>query len=139
MSELQQALRLKGDRYQQAWYALGMAQAGLKNNAAAREAFTRAIALDKKDAEAWFDLGLVLLDEKEFPAAREAFQKAVEFRSVNSPDAHNNIGVIHAVSGDIAAAIKEFEISGSAEAAGNLKYWREQANRVANMHKPARK
>jgi tetratricopeptide (TPR) repeat protein len=137
--ELKEAIRLKGDRYQQAWYALGMAQAGLKNAAGAREAFTRAIALDKKDAEAWFDLGLVLLDEKEFPAARAAFQKAVEFGSVNSPDAHNNIGVILAVSGDIAAAIKEFELSGSAEAAGNLKYWREQAERVANVHKPARK
>jgi tetratricopeptide (TPR) repeat protein len=129
--ELKEALRLKGDRYQQAWYALGMAQAGLKNTAAAREAFTRAIALDKKDAEAWFDLGLVLIAEKEFPAARAAFQKAVEFRSVNSPDAHNNIGVIHALTGDIAAAIKEFEISGSAEATGNLKYWREHAAGVA--------
>ena len=129
--ELKEALRLKGDRYQQAWYALGMTEAGLKNTAAAREAFTRAIALDKKDAEAWFDLGLVLLGEKEFAAARAAFQKAVEFRSVNSPDAHNNIGVIHALSGDIAAAIKEFELSGSAEAAGNLKYWREQAAGVA--------
>jgi hypothetical protein len=47
--------------------------------------------------------------------------------------------VIHALSGNIAAAIKEFEISGSAEAAGNLKYWRERAGQVANMHKPARK
>lgn len=137
--ELKEAIRLKADSYQQAWYALGMAQAGLKNTAAAREAFTRALALDKKDAEAWFDLGLVLITGKEFPAAREAFQKAVEFRSVNSPDAHNNIGVIHALSGDIAAAIKEFELSGSAEAAGNLKYWREQAEHVANIHKPARK
>jgi Flp pilus assembly protein TadD len=129
--ELKEAIRLKGDRYQQAWYALGMAEAGLKNTAAAREAFTRAIALDKKDAEAWFDLGLVLLGEKEFPAARDAFQKAVEFRSINSPDAHNNLGVIHALNGDIAAAIKEFEISGSAEALGNLKYWREHAAGVA--------
>jgi superkiller protein 3 len=136
--ELKEAIRLKGDRYQQAWYALGMAQAGLKNTAAAREAFTRAIALDKRDAEAWFDLGLVLIAERELPAAREAFQKAVEFKSVNTADAHNNIGVILAVSGDIAAAIKEFERSGSAEAAGNLKYWREQAGRVANMQKPAR-
>jgi tetratricopeptide (TPR) repeat protein len=131
--ELKEALRLKGDSYRQAWYALGMAEAGLKNTAAARNAFTHALALDKKDAEAWFDLGLVLFGEKEFPAALEAFQKAVEFGSVNSPDAHNNIGVIHALSGDIAAAIKEFEISGSTEAAGNLKYWREQANRVANV------
>jgi Flp pilus assembly protein TadD len=130
--ELKEALRLKDDGYQQAWYALGMAQAGLKNTAAAREAFMRAIVLDKKDSEAWFDLGLVLLEEKEFPAARAAFQKAVEFGSVNSPDAHNNIGVIHALNGDIAAALKEFEISGSAEALGNLKYWREQAGRVAD-------
>ena len=129
--ELQEALRLKGDRYRQAWYALGMAQVGLKNTAAARKAFMQAVALDKKDAEAWFDLGLVLIAEKELPAALEAFQKAVEFRSLNSADAHNNIGVIRALSGDIAAAIREFELSGSAEAAGNLKYWRERAGRVA--------
>lgn len=137
--ELKEAIRLKGDRYQQAWYALGMAQAVLKNTAAAREAFLRAVALDKKDAEAWFDLGLVLMEQREFLPARGAFQKAVEFRSVNSADAHNNIGVIHALNGDITAAIKEFELSGSVEAAGNLKYWRERAGSVANVQKPARK
>lgn len=128
--ELEEAIRLKGDRYQQAWYALGMAQADLKNTAAARKAFTRAVTLDRKDAEAWFDLGLALIAEKEFPAAREAFQKAVEFKSVNTADAHNNIGVIHAVSGDITAAIKEFEISGSAEAAVNLKLCKEHGQNV---------
>lgn len=129
--ELEEAIRLKGDRYQQAWYALGMAQAGLKNTAAARKAFTRAVTMDRKDAEAWFDLGLALLAEKEYPAARDAFQKAVEFRSVNSADAHNNIGVIHALSGDITEAIREFEISGSVEATSNLKLCREHGQNVS--------
>lgn len=132
--ELKEAIRLKADRYQQAWYALGMVHAGLKDTAGAREAFTRAVSLDKKDAEAWFDLGLVLIEEKEFTAARDAFRRSVEFKSVNSPDAHNNIGVIHALNGDIAAAIKEFELSGSAEAAVNLKYCRGLANDQARLN-----
>jgi Flp pilus assembly protein TadD len=149
VAELNEAISLKGGKYQRAWYALGMAEAALDHTAEAKKAFTRAIELNKKDAEAWFDLGLILIVEKDLTAARAAFSKAVEFKSVSIADAHNNIGVIHAINGDLAAAIKEFEISGSAEAAGNLKYCREHStdvavNRVsmlefANIQKPATK
>ena len=126
-----------------------MAEAALDHTAEAKNAFTKALELDKKDAEAWFDLALVLIAEKNFPGARKAFEKAVEFKSISTADAHNNIGVIHALNGDLAAAIREFEISGSAEAIGNMKYCREHsadvaANRVsmlefANVPKPAQK
>lgn len=144
--ELNEAINLKGGKYQRAWYALGMAEAAQDHIAEAKKAFTRALDLDKKDAEAWFDLGLILIREKDFPAAQTAFERAVEFRSVSKADAHNNIGVIHALNGNLAKAIKEFETSGSIEAAGNLKYCREHSgdvagNRVsmlefANMRKP---
>jgi Flp pilus assembly protein TadD len=131
LPELNEAIKLKGGKYQRAWYALGMAEAALDHPAEAKKAFMRAIELNKKDAEAWFDLGLVLIVEKDFPAARVAFEKAVEFKSIGSADAHNNIGVIHALSGDLTAAIKEFQLSGSAEAVSNLKYCREHSADVA--------
>jgi tetratricopeptide (TPR) repeat protein len=129
--ELTEAIHLRAGGYQRAWYALGMAQTALNHTGEAKEAFTRAVELNGKDAEAWFDLGLTLIETKDFPAARDAFRNAVRFGSVNSADAHNNIGVIHAMSGNITEAVKEFEISGSVEAAGNLKYCREHSGRVA--------
>lgn len=127
VAELTEAISLKGGKYQRAWYALGMAEAAMDHTTEAKRAFTRAVELDKKDAEAWFDLGLVLIVEKDYPAARAAFERAVEFKSISSADAHNNIGVIHALNGDLTTAIKEFRISGSVEAAGNLKYCREHS------------
>jgi tetratricopeptide (TPR) repeat protein len=134
VAALTEAIDLKGGKYQRAWYALGMAESASGNNAKAKGAFTKAIALNKKDAEAWFDLGMVSIVEKDYAAARAAFEKAVIFRSVNAPDAHNNIGVILALDGDVVAAIKKFEMSGSAEAVGNLKYCRERLGNVAGNH-----
>jgi tetratricopeptide (TPR) repeat protein len=131
ITELTGAIELKAGKYQRAWYALGMAETTLGNTSKAREAFTKAVELDKKDAEAWFDLGLVLLTEKDYTAARKAFENAVDFGSRNLADAHNNIGVIHALEGNITAAVREFEISGSTEAAGNLKYCRENTGTLA--------
>jgi tetratricopeptide (TPR) repeat protein len=129
-AELDKAIDLKGGKYQRAWYALGMAESAAGNNNKAKEAFAKAIRLNKKDAEAWFDLGMVLIFEKDYATARKAFENAVAFDSVNAADAHNNIGVILALNGDIAAAIRKFEISGSAESIGNLKYCREHANNI---------
>jgi tetratricopeptide (TPR) repeat protein len=147
LPELNEAINLRGGKYQRAWYALGMAEATLDHPAEAKMAFTRAVELDKKDAEAWFDLGLVLIAQKDFPAARAAFENAVEFKSVSTADAHNNIGVILALNGEVAAAIRKFEISGSTEAISTLKYCREHSADMAknvvgmlefaNMRKPA--
>lgn len=129
--ELTEAIRLKNNNYQRAWYALGMAQTALNNTHEAKAAFTRSIELNEKDAEAWFDLGLVLLYDKDYTAARTAFKNAAKFGSINSADAHNNIGVIHALNGDIGSALREFQVSGTSEALANIEYCRGQNTGLA--------
>lgn len=108
--------------YQKAWYALGKAYMELNEPRAAASALQKAVELDKKDAEAWFDLGLVLLAENDMSNAYAAFQRSIEFKTVSAADAHNNLGVIMALQGDISGAIKKFKlVSGdSAEARANL-------------------
>jgi hypothetical protein len=70
---------------------------------------------------------MILINEKDYTAALSAFENAAAFGSVGTADAQNNIGVIFALNGNLAAAIRKFEISGSPEAIGNLKYCREHA------------
>lgn len=133
VTELTAAIDLKGGQYQKAWYALGMAQARLEKTDEAKNALIKATELNKKDAEAWFDLGLLQIGDKDLAAARLSFENAVKFGSINAADAHNNLGVVHALEGNITAAIREFEISGSEEAIGNLKYCRENKGQVATL------
>ena len=82
-------------------------------------------------------MALVLLAKKDFDTAQTAFQNAVKYKTVNTADAHNNIGVILALRGDLTAAEKKFEIalreSGgkSTEAENNLrfcKFYRQNIN-----------
>jgi Flp pilus assembly protein TadD len=117
IAEFDQAINLSGGAYQKAFYALGMAQTKLKNWQKAEAAFRDAVSLKRTDAEAWFDLGMVLIERKNFAAARSAFENALKYKSVAATDARNNIGVILALAGDLAAAEKEFETA-LAEAKG---------------------
>ncbi|HEV7643338.1 MAG TPA: tetratricopeptide repeat protein [Pyrinomonadaceae bacterium] len=126
VSEYQAAIAADG-AYQKAFYTLGIAQAALGKTNEAKAAFYEAVRLKKNDGEAWFDLGMVLLaesDEKDHEAASEAFENAVKNNSINSVDAINNIGVIAALNGDLAAAEKKFKaalkMGDSAEAKNNL-------------------
>ena len=128
VARYRKALELTGGTYQKAFYTLGMAQAALGNTAEAKAAFYQAVKLDKNDGEAWFDLAMVLLaqkDEKDYDAATRAFENAVKNGSINSADAINNLGVIAALQGDLAAAEKKFRealaMAASPEAANNLK------------------
>ncbi len=113
--------------YQKAFYTLGIAQAASGKTNEAKAAFYEAVRLKKNDGEAWFDLAMVLLaegDEKNYEAARDAFENAAKNNSINTADAINNIGVIAALNGDLAAAEKKFKaalkMGGSAEAKSNL-------------------
>lgn len=127
--------------YQKAWYALGKAYMELEDLGAAGQAFRRAVELNKRDAEAWFDLGMVLLAGKDNSGAYAAFQRSIELRTVSIADAHNNLGVIMALRGDIGGAIKKFKlVSGdSAEAKTNLdlclKY---QADQISAVRRDSR-
>ena len=86
-----------------------MAQTDLRNWRAAETAFLAAARLDADNGETWFDLGFVYLAEKNYEAARGAFARAVAHKSVDASLAHNNLGVIHALNGDVEKAVAEFE------------------------------
>jgi len=109
VSEFEEAIKLAKGDYEKSFYALGMAEAELKNWQAAEKAFRGAIRLNKQNGEAWFDLAFVYLAQKNYDSAKQAFQKSVELKSVASPVGHNNLGVILAIGGDIDSAMKEFE------------------------------
>ena len=108
-SEFEEAIKLARGDYEKAFYALGMAQAELKNWRQAENAFRGAIRLNKESGEAWFDLAFVYLAQDDYDSAKQAFQKSVEYKSVAAPVGHNNLGVILALGGDIDAAVKEFK------------------------------
>ena len=128
VEELTEAINLRQGKYQKAFYALGMAHGAMKNWQAGETAFRQAVALKNNDGEAWFDLALVLLEEKDFDAATAAFQNAVNYKSIGSADAHNNLGVIYALKNDFPAAEKEFKTAliksngKSIEAQNNLQF-----------------
>lgn len=109
VGEFEEAVRLAQNDYEKAFYALGMAQAELKNWREAEAAFLAAIRLNKRNGEAWFDLAFVYLANNDYDSARNAFRKSIELKSVAAPIGHNNLGVILAVGGDLSSAIKEFE------------------------------
>jgi len=109
VGEFEDAIKLAKGDYEKAFYALGMAQAELKNWREAEKAFRGAIRLNKQNGEAWFDLAFVYLAQSDYDAARAAFQKSVEYKSVASHIGHNNLGVIFAINGDLNAAVREFE------------------------------
>ncbi len=126
VEEFTEAVKLSRRKYQKAFYALGMAQSEMKNLVEAENAFRAAIKLKKADGEAWFDLAFVYLKAGNYQASKDAFENAVKYNSVAKAYAHNNIGVIHALSEDFAAAEREFskvlnESAGSSvEARNNL-------------------
>lgn len=109
VGEFEEAVKLAKGDYEKAFYALGMAQAELKNWQAAEKGFRGAIGLNKQNGETWFDLAFVYLARKDYESAKQAFQKSVELKSVASNIGHNNLGVILAIGGDIDSAMKEFE------------------------------
>lgn len=122
------AIELSGKSYQKAYRALGMTETELRNWTAAGTAFRQALRLKNDDGESWFDLALALIEQKDFEAAREAFQNSIRYKTGAAADAHNNVGVILALSGDLPSAEKEFKIAlrksagQSTEARRNLEF-----------------
>lgn len=137
INELATAIEFRGGEYPQAFYALGMAETDRENWPKARQAFLEALKDGAKNAEAWFDLAFAYIREEDFENAETAFRKAIAHKSVDTPLGHNNIGVILAMRGDIAAAKKEFvtafRTSGGRlkMAEDNLKFCETKASSVA--------
>lgn len=109
VGEFEESIKLAKGDYEKAFYALGMAQAELKNWQKAEQAFRGAIRLNKRNGEAWFDLAFVYLANKNYDSAKTAFQRSIELKSVAASVGHNNLGVILAIGGDLTAAVREFE------------------------------
>jgi tetratricopeptide (TPR) repeat protein len=104
----ERAIKLSRRHYEKAFYALGLAQAELKNWLAAKKAFRGAIANNSRNGEAWFDLAFVYLATGENDKAQRAFRNAIKFGSVETAVSHNNLGVLLAVKGDYPAAEAQF-------------------------------
>lgn len=109
IEEFDDAIKLRRRDYQKAFYARAMAEVDLKNFRQAEKSFRAALKLDQTDGEAWFDLALVNLRLQKFEQAETAFENAVQYKSLSSADAINNIGVIYALKHEFAVAEKQFE------------------------------
>lgn len=96
-------------KYEKAFYALGMAQFELKNTDESERAFLNALHLNKQNGETWFDLAFVYLFKRDYSSAKGAFENSIEFETVSAAIGRNNLGVIFALGGDFASAIKQFE------------------------------
>lgn len=96
-------------KYERSHYALGMAASEMRDWQKAEGAFLDALKVNKANGETWFDLGFVYLATGELPKARAAFEKALELNTVDAATAHNNVGVIRALSGDRESAEVAFE------------------------------
>jgi len=128
VAEYKESIKLSRREYQKAFYALGMAHKDLENWREAENALRDALKINKSDGEAWFDLALIYLETKNFAAAEKAFENSIKFESIDSADAHNNLGVIAALQHNWNSAEKQFETAliksngKNAEAKGNLRF-----------------
>ncbi|MCE9584051.1 MAG: tetratricopeptide repeat protein [Planctomycetes bacterium] len=79
---LQASIKAGGDSYD-AWYTLGMAAGGAKQNALAGEAFDRALAIAPKKTEAWIGKALWMRQIGRPDEAKKCLQKALEIEPGN--------------------------------------------------------
>ncbi|MDH5179254.1 MAG: tetratricopeptide repeat protein [Gammaproteobacteria bacterium] len=77
-----------------AWQVLGVSRYYLGEFAAAADAFTRLIKIDKKNAEAFNNLALVLLEQNKLNEALENCRQAIELQPAMA-SARNNLGNIY--------------------------------------------
>ena len=103
VDQFKSAILLKKD-YARAHYALGMAETRRREWRHAADSFNRAVMLEPNNSEAWFDLAFASIGENDLDKAAHAFAKSIELGSIDAALSHNNIGVILAVKGDLAAA-----------------------------------
>lgn len=103
------ALRYEKNRYENAHYALGLAQFERGDLSAARTALNNALLLNNRNGEAWFDLAFAHLAAGFRDDARRAFEKALKHGAAERVAALNNIGVLLAIDGKYAEAIVKFE------------------------------
>ena len=70
----------------------------------------RAVNINPEFPAAWMNLGIVLASLGHFQGSAESYRKALRLRPKYA-DCHFNLGNLHLKTGDITAAIQEFEMS----------------------------
>jgi Flp pilus assembly protein TadD len=90
-----------------AWFDLGYAYTGLRQNDEARAAYEKAVQLDPQLFEASLNLGILLLDMKDAAAALPHLEKASALKPAD-PRAHFYFGRALAASGNAVKAQAEF-------------------------------
>lgn len=90
-----------------AWFDLGYAYTGLRQNDEARAAYEQALELDPQLFEARLNLGILLLDMKDATAALSHLQKAAALKPAD-PRAHLYFGRALVANGQTAKAQSEF-------------------------------
>lgn len=109
--EYHKAIHLSGNKYERAYYSLGMAELAGGNWTNAEDAFVNALRLNEKNGEAWFDLAFVYIAKKDYDSAAAAFDNSIRFSTVDAAISHNNLGVLAALKGELNAAEKEFVLA----------------------------
>jgi tetratricopeptide (TPR) repeat protein len=82
---------------------------GLRSDA--HRAFERALALDPQAAYAWTNLCYLSFQSADIESALASCRRAIALEP-GLNDAHNNLGLVYAANGDLAAAAAEFSLAG---------------------------
>lgn len=103
-----EAIRLRGGDYAEAWYNLGILERDAGNLDASKEAYVAAIELRPDYEAAWNNLGLVHHDLGEFGDAERSFLEAARIRE-NYAAAWINLGRTYAAQNSYALAADAWE------------------------------
>lgn len=132
IGHLEKALRFSNQMHPRAHYLMGLIRFELEDIEGAERSLRRSIALSADDAEAWYDLAFVHLAAKDHEAAKKAFSRAAKLGASGSAASLNNLGVLLAMEGRIAAAMIEFEKAAAADGTGIALENLEKCRRLAD-------
>jgi len=92
------------------WNALGLAYKERKLIKESKDAFERAISIDKEYSEAYNNLGVLYLEEGKYKEAIRYFEKAVKNIFYTTPElAYNNMGFAYEKLNDFSKAEKNYK------------------------------
>ena len=94
-----------------AYNTYGTLLQALGKTSEARRAFERVLALDPRAAYAWANLCYISFQSADIESALASCRRAIALEP-GLTAAHNNLGLVYAVVGDLAAAAAEFSLGG---------------------------
>ncbi len=106
------ALKIRPD-FDQAYNNAGLVLVKMGRRSEALKYFEKAIQINKFSAEAYYNFGLFLMQENNFDRAASYFNKVIAIKKNSGSgllvNAHINLGVIFAKSGDTKKALEHFQ------------------------------